>query len=83
MWLSRLSASRSRLPRLAQLSLRRGLSADAANRLQAKKPSVWPWLVGLGLAGASGYYLLAGPKAKDESDPLKAATDIINVFHIL
>lgn len=77
MW-ARLVAGRlsGRMPAASRWVGRRMASTSTGSG--AKKTSLWPWALGAGLVAGSSYYFFTRPSA-DPKDPIKTASDIINV----
>jgi len=70
------------LGRLAGRAIRLHLVArrSVSNASGPKKTSLWPWVIGTGLVGGSGYFFFRNSSdPAQSSDPIKAASDIINV----
>lgn len=64
------------MPTASRLVGRRLASTSAGSG--AKKGSMWPWALGVGLVAGSSYYFFTRPSS-DPKDPIKTASDIINV----
>lgn len=58
---------------------KRMMTTASSSGAASRKVRLWPWVTGVGLVAGSGYYFFAGGKTSSDSDPVKTASDIINV----